>query len=110
MTQLSGGAVLIFTNSNVDSTLLRMNDTPPPGAVYASWNRALLENGASIVSLSHPRGDAERLALGHVTTEYRLRGHTPDLYDGGPTPGIIRGGLRRSRPRNPGGGRPQPRA
>src|SRR5258706_5009215 len=92
MTQLSGGAVLIFTNSNVDSTLLRMNDTPPPGAVYASWNRALLENGASIVSLSHPRGDAERLALGHVTTEYRLVGHAPDLYRVAYTPRLIPGG------------------
>src|SRR5258706_3495541 len=94
MTQLSGGAVLIFTNSNVDSTLLRMNDTPPPGAVYASWNRALLENGASIVSLSHPRGDAERLALGHVTTEYRLGGHAPGLSRVGLTRGLIQGGSR----------------
>src|SRR5258706_11833047 len=102
MTQLSGGAVLIFTNSNVDSTLLRMNDTPPPGAVYASWNRALLENGASIVSLSHPRGDAERLALGHVTTEYRLLGPPQDFYRVGYTRRIIEGGSSGPRPFPPG--------
>ncbi len=90
--QLSGGTVLVFTNSNVDSTLLRMNDAPPPGATYASWNRALLEDGASIVSLSHPRGDASRYALGHVTTEHRIVGHAQDMYGVAYTRGIIEGG------------------
>ncbi len=92
MVQLSGGAELVFTNSNADSTLLRMNDTPPPGAVYASWNRALLEDGASIVSLSHPKGDTIRFALGNVTKEYRVVGHAQDMYGVSFSRGIIEGG------------------
>jgi hypothetical protein len=92
MVQLSGGAALVFTNSNADSTLLRMNESPPSGAVYSSWNRALLENGAPIVSLSHPRGDTSRFALGSTTTEYRIIGHAQDFYGVSYSRGIIEGG------------------
>lgn len=91
-TQVAGGAQLVFTNSNVDSTLLRMNASPPPGAVYSSWNRALVQQGDSIVSLSHPAGDTIRYALGHMSTEYRVVGHAQDMYGVIYTRGIIEGG------------------
>jgi hypothetical protein len=43
--QQAGGSTLVFTNYNADSTLLLMQQTPPPGAVYAggmrrAWKRA----------------------------------------------------------------------
>ena len=90
--QVSGGAQLVFGSYNVDSTLLRMNLSPPAGAVYASWNRARLAQGAPIVSLSHPRGDTSRYALGNISQEYRIVGHAQDMYGVLYSRGIIEGG------------------
>ncbi len=90
--QLSGGAQLTFTNYNVDSTLLRLNATPPVGAVYSAWNRALVANGTSFVSLSHPKGDTSRFALGALSQEYRIDGRPLDMYGTRFTRGIIEGG------------------
>ena len=39
-TQLPGGATLLFANASSDGLLLRLNGTPPAGAVYAGWNAA----------------------------------------------------------------------
>lgn len=66
--QTASGAELVFANYDMDSTLLKLNDTPPVGAVYAPWSSALLQPGASMVSISHPAGDTSRYALGSITT------------------------------------------
>ena len=89
--QVSGGMQLVFTNHNVDSTLLLMG-APPSGAVYAGWNRSRLMAGAPIVSLSHPKGDTIRFALGSMAQEYRIEGHPQDMYGVRFTRGIIEGG------------------
>ena len=90
--QVPGGAQLTFTNYNVDSTLLRMNNSPPAGAVYSAWNRAAVANGTSFVSLSHPKGDTSRLALGTLSQQYRIDGRPLDMYGTRFTRGIVEGG------------------
>ena len=90
--QVSGGAQLTFTNYNVDSTLLRLNNTPPVDVVYSAWNRALVANGTPFVSLSHPKGDTSRLALGNTSQEYRIDARPIDMYGARFTRGIIEGG------------------
>ncbi|HSN21095.1 MAG TPA: serine protease, partial [Usitatibacter sp.] len=90
--QSSGGTQLVFTNYNVDSTLLLMNDTPPPGAVYAGWNAAPLAPGDPVVSVSHPKGDTARYAAGLVSQRYRLDQWPQEFYGVSYTRGIIQGG------------------
>jgi lysyl endopeptidase len=90
--QIGGGASLVFTNYNADSTLLLMNRAPAPGAVYSAWNRANVASGTSIVSLSHPSGDTMRVALGTTTNLYRIEGRPQDEYGVHYTLGIIQGG------------------
>ena len=90
--QIGGGMELVFTNANVDSSLLLMQGSPPPGATYAGWNAARLSNGTSVVSLSHPAGDTARLALGSTSQELRIVGHPLDMYGVRFTRGIIQGG------------------
>ena len=90
--QLSGGAQVTFTNYNVDSSLLRLNGTPPVGAVYSAWNAASVPNGTSMVSLSHPKGDTARLALGALTQQYRIDGRPIDVYGVKFSRGIVEGG------------------
>jgi hypothetical protein len=91
-TQVAGGTTLTFTNYNVDSTLLKLNRSPPGGAVYSAWNSAAVANGTSIVSLSHPQGDATRLAQGKVANQFRIDDWPYDMYGITFTNGIIEEG------------------
>ena len=90
--QLAGGTELVFGNYSADSTLLRTNNPPPPGAVYSGWNAARLTAGTAVVSLSHPRGDTSRVAIGSMTREYRVNDLPQDQYGVTFSRGIIEGG------------------
>jgi len=91
--QVSGGTQLVFTNANVDSTLLLMTQNPPAGAVHSGWNAAFVSPGTSVVSLSHPAGDTSRLALGATGSSLlRIIGKPQDMYGVRFTRGIIEGG------------------
>jgi len=65
--QLSGGAQLLVTDTARDATLLRLNDTPPEGAVYSGWDSSPIEFGASSVGIHHPGGGVKKVSEG-VTT------------------------------------------
>jgi hypothetical protein len=86
------GTQLVFTNYNIDSTLLLLNGTPPAGAVYSGWNAAPLATGDPIVSISHPQGDTARYAVGSVSRRYRLDDWPQDFYGVTYSSGIIQGG------------------
>jgi hypothetical protein len=91
--QVSGGMQLVFTNANVDSTLLLMTQNPPAGAVHSGWDGTFVSPGTSVVSLSHPAGDTSRLALGATGSSLlRIIGKPQDMYGVRFTRGIIEGG------------------
>ncbi len=90
--QVSGGAQLAFTSYNVDSTLLQLNNSPPPGAVYSGWNAAALTSGDSIVSISHPRTDPQKFALGNYSRLVRTFDYAQDFYGIQFTRGVIEPG------------------
>ena len=83
---LSGGAQLLFTNQFVDSTLLRLNSPPPSGTVFAGWSTSVLGVNSPIVSVSHPRGDIMKAAIGTLSVPgssdglIRLRGYDQSMY------------------------------
>jgi len=88
----NGGMQLVFTNYNVDSTLLLMNVAPPDGAVYAGIDPAPLASGDAIVSVSHPEGDTARYAVGNIDQNFRLDDWPQEFYGVRYTRGIIQGG------------------
>ncbi|HEX3097569.1 MAG TPA: hypothetical protein VHQ02_07625 [Usitatibacter sp.] len=90
--QVKGGMQLVFTNYNVDSTLLLMNQPPPDGAVYSGWNPARLASADPIVSISHPQGDTARYAVGSISQEFRLEDWPQEFYGVRYSRGIIQGG------------------
>jgi lysyl endopeptidase len=90
--QVAGGTQLVFTNANVDSSLLLMARNPPAGALYSGWSAAGVPTGAPTVSLSHPQGDTARLALGSVVGLLRIVGKPQDMYGVRFSRGIIQGG------------------
>ena len=66
--QRTGGATVLYTNPDTDTTLLRLNDMPPAGVVYAgSYFGANVIAGTTISDVHHPDGDLQRVSLGTVT-------------------------------------------
>ena len=90
--QKAGGTQLVFTNYNPDQTLLLMPTAPPAGTVYAGWDADRVPANESVVSISYPKGDTSRLALGSMKREYRITDRAQDEYGVTFTRGIIEGG------------------
>ena len=99
-TTVSGGAQLVFTNQFVDQTLLRLNLSPPSGAIFSGWDAAALAPNSSIVSISHPTGDVMKYALGTVSSTIenrtdgliRLADYEQEMYAILFSRGVIEGG------------------
>ena len=62
--QLGGGATLLFTDAELDGTLLRLNQQPPSGAVFAGWDAATIPLGTALTAVHHPAGDVKKVSLG----------------------------------------------
>ena len=63
---LKNGATLLYTSNQPDSTLLRLNDTPPAGAVFAGWDVNAVTSGAAVVGIHHPGGDLQKISFGSI--------------------------------------------
>jgi hypothetical protein len=90
--QTPAGMQLVFTSFNADSTLLLMNQAPPASAVFSPLNPALMNPGASVVSLSHPHGDTARWATGTSGATLRDNDRPYDMYSVNFSQGIIEPG------------------
>ena len=90
--QVPGGMQLVFTNFNVDATLLLMNQAPPAGSSFSPVNPALLAAGVPVVSISHPRGDSARWATGTSGAALRDNERPYDMYSVNFERGIIEAG------------------
>ncbi|RYF25041.1 MAG: serine protease [Comamonadaceae bacterium] len=62
-----GGATLLYASASTDTTFLRLNDTPPPGAVFAAWDANPQASNSSVVGLHHPQGDLLKISFGAIT-------------------------------------------
>ena len=91
-TRSNGGMQLVFTNFNVDSTLLLMNGNVPGGAVFAPIQPLRLSTGQNVVSVSHPRGDTSRYAIGTAGSPLRDINRPIDMYSASFTRGTIEPG------------------
>ena len=61
---LSGGAQLLHTKVSNDTTLLRLNDTPPAGAWFAGWDATRFLSGA-MIGIHHPLNDIKKVSTGN---------------------------------------------
>ncbi len=90
--QLAGGASLVFTNFMVDSTLLRLNGTPPSGTVFSGFNAAPLSEGTAVTSISHPTGDIMKFATGVTVPQIRTVTYPQDFDTVKYSRGVTEGG------------------
>ena len=70
---LRGGATLLYTTVDPDTTLLRLNDHPPANAVFAGWDATPVPLEQSIVGMHHPAGDLQKISFGQVSTWLQCR-------------------------------------
>lgn len=67
----AGGADFIAGSETLlrnDFAFLRLRQPPPGGVVYAAWNSGVLDSGAPVVGLHHPRGDFQRISFGEIAS------------------------------------------
>ncbi|ADX48011.1 peptidase S1 and S6 chymotrypsin/Hap [Paracidovorax avenae ATCC 19860] len=63
----TGGATLLYSSTSTDTLFVRLNETPPAGAVFAAWNAGTQSLGSAAVGIHHPMGDLQKISFGNVT-------------------------------------------
>lgn len=63
-TQLTHGASYLYSSSDTDALLLRLNDPAPAGAEFSGWDAAALPSSSAILGIHHPAGDAKKVSSG----------------------------------------------
>ena len=66
--QVPGGATLLYANVANDFSFMRLNASPPSGAVYAGWDASFPTIGAAVTAIHHPDADVKKVSLGSVTS------------------------------------------
>jgi hypothetical protein len=82
----SGGSDLLWTrglsrnslDANQDLTLLRLNDTPPDGAMLAGWNTFIDQQ--QMTGIHHPSGDWKKISFGNPDDTYKCYDIDGDSY------------------------------
>ncbi len=73
---LYGGAQLLKTRSNVssyydqngsDTTLLKLLDTPPQGAMFAGWNAQPRGVTTGVTAIHHPHAELQKISDGRIS-------------------------------------------
>lgn len=65
-TRVTGGATLLYNDTNSDVLFLRLNAAPPSGAVFAGWDANTISAGTAMTVIHHPAGDVKKVSLGQV--------------------------------------------
>ncbi|MDA8522601.1 serine protease [Acidovorax sp. NCPPB 4044] len=100
----NGGATLLYASTNSDTLFLRLNETPPAGAVFAAWNAGSQALGTAAAGIHHPRGDLQKIAFGNIaalsacsaltgsSTSFSCSGTSGNYYRVNWTQGVTEGG------------------
>ncbi len=67
--KLTKGADLLFNQSSTDTTLLRLREQAPAGAMFQGWTSATAKN-MSIGVVHHPNGIPQKLSIGYSSDSY----------------------------------------
>ncbi len=71
-TQSSGGAQLLSTRSELDSTLVQLNNEPPAGVTMSGWTLTPLTSNQAITGIHHALGGPKRYSEGNFVTRVQI--------------------------------------
>ena len=63
-TQVSGGADLLYNDTNTDAMFLRLRNPAPAFATFAGWDASVMAANSDVVAIHHPAGDAKKVSFG----------------------------------------------
>jgi len=63
---LSRGATLLYASSVTDTSFMKLNSTPPAGAMYAAWDSTGPALGTAVTGVHHPHGDLQKISFGNI--------------------------------------------
>lgn len=64
---LTGGARMLGRSQDNDWSIVRLNETPPAGTMFAAWRAESIATGTAVVTIHHPEGDVAKFSQGQVT-------------------------------------------
>ena len=64
--KVTGGAALLFADSQTDTSFMRLNSAPPQGVVYAGSYFGSVRQSSAVLGIHHPRGDLQKTSAGTV--------------------------------------------
>jgi len=64
---VTGGADLLYSAKATNTSLLRLRNPPPAGAVFSGWSATLPKPGTPLTGVHHPRGERQAIAFGSLT-------------------------------------------
>jgi lysyl endopeptidase len=64
--QTSGGAVMLYTDMQTDTSFLRLNSPPPSVARFAGWSVDPVTVGGAVLGLHNPLGHLQETSLGTI--------------------------------------------
>jgi hypothetical protein len=70
--QLTGGSALLGRSQDGDWSLVRLNETPPAGTLFAAWRAEPIAVGTSVGTIHHPEGDLGKFSAGRMTGDVLL--------------------------------------
>ncbi|MBU0655954.1 MAG: hypothetical protein KJ914_12615 [Gammaproteobacteria bacterium] len=70
--QSSGGAQLLATRAELDSTLVQLNNNPPVGVTLSGWTLTPLSSNQAITGIHHALGGPKRYSTGNFDTRVRI--------------------------------------
>lgn len=74
--QVSGGATLLHSEPNLDSTLVQINNSPPAGTLMSGWSLEPFRNPDDVVGIHHALGNPKQFAAGNFSTYTRISSTT----------------------------------
>jgi lysyl endopeptidase len=63
----TGGATFLYSTAETDTSLVRLNEAPPEGVVYAGSYFGTYASGTALAGVHHPQGDLQKLSEGSVS-------------------------------------------
>lgn len=64
---VTGGASLLYASSATDTSFMKLNRSPPAGAVYSAWSvSAVPSPGTLVTGVHHPEGDLQKISFGSL--------------------------------------------
>ncbi|MGE5617068.1 MAG: trypsin-like serine peptidase, partial [Bacillota bacterium] len=64
---LTGGATLLYASNTTDTSFMKLNATPPAGAMYAGWIVSPVPAlNTSLTAVHHPGGDLQKISFANL--------------------------------------------